>query len=276
MDPTNNDLNFNQDDANFDIDNESDFDQQGIQDQGDPNQTSVDGSPDQDQIDDYYDHMVRNGYKDEQAIAKALYHAKAHIKKIEGENGGLKKWVENAYPYLSIAEKAMMEDRLKEQGSALPQQQPTQGAGQQPPMGNAQNMEPPRPPMDPMVMDLHKRVTQSEVNQTLAKMRSDKENYPYMSPDLEKGMLEILRASNQGFPITESGLQILYQAAVGRNQKQFEQRVRESAIQEAYRNIAEKGVIPEQERIGNTGKVRSEDDAIVQEIVNAGYGKSRF
>lgn len=273
-------LNYNENDDNMSAGYEEGS---GIDsDQSDSLDTDLDfSSDDSEDIQDYYDHMAKTkGYKDQGEMAKALYHANKHIDKIQNENGGMREWIKNAYPYLSVAQQAIMEKNLKTQGTTvedLKAQQPNPNqTGQQSPKQNASDKQQQQQPYDPRVDDLNRRITTTEVNSALANMRNDKQNFPYMSKELENDMVETLRMSNQSFPMNQQGLMVLYNAAVGKNWNKIQDSIARKAREEAYQNILEKGIVPESERIGQAGKTKSADDAIINDIVNAGYGKSQF
>ncbi len=90
-------------------------------------------------------------------------------------------------------------------------------------------------------------------------------------------MSAVLKASNQAFPQNQDGLNVLYQAAVGRKLPAILKAEKERIRAEVVASIAQKdGSFMESDLGGAAGVTNDADDKLRNEILAAGVGKSQI
>jgi hypothetical protein len=184
----------------------------------------------------YYDKvMSTKKYRDQEEMAKAIYHGDHHSKRLEDENSKLRDWALKAAPYLRLAEEYQTSDAYqKKYGNINPGQQDAgeskspetkdtskvsndfAAAFQKDPEGVSSIV---KNILGPDIKRINKKLTDSELKATIENMKADKKNFPFFDNELEAQMVQIFTQSGKSFPLSAEGLKILYDTAVGQNLK---------------------------------------------------------
>ena len=241
----------------------------------DNNNSNEEGAAGEEQIEgSYYDHiMTTKKYKDNEEMAKAIYHGDKHSKTVEGENARLRQWVAQFQPFIPILDDYMKSPEYAAkygktvtqgmQGNAEPEKKPTESK----PDVTKEIVE---SMMGSKLGEYNARLTKVEVNNVLKAMREDKESFPYMTREVEDVMGKALSETNNSFPLDMKGLKRLYQAAVGEILPKILEKEKDSITKSNYANYSRKtGARTENDRDGNATGAGDEGDDIRQRIKSA-------
>jgi len=206
----------------------------------------------------------KKGWKDYDAAAKSYTELESQSGKLIADNKELREYGQYIYDYLTGLEKSEKGKPPKEEGLGKEK------------LKELLETEPDE--MTKIIKDmlgteltpLKKGLEKATLDQALSDMRQDKKNYPYMSEELEGKMTAIFRG-NKNMPPTRETLHLLYLAAVGFSVSDISAKSKKSGIDEAYKNIQEKmGKFSEGEQGREAGKTSTEDDKLIDAIINAG------
>jgi len=203
----------------------------------------------------------KKGWKDYDAAAKSYSELESEHGKVIGDNKELREYGQQVYNYLLELEKT--KEAPKEEKGKLKEVLES----------NPDMVEVIKEMLGTELTPLKKGQEKLVLDQTLSDMRQDTKNFPYMSSELEQKMTGIFRA-NKNLQPTKETLHLLYLAAVGHSVSGISAKSKKAGIDEAYKNIGEKmGTYSEGEQGSEAGKTSSEDEKLIDAIINAG-GKS--
>jgi len=206
----------------------------------------------------------KKGWKDSNAGAKSYTSLESQYGKVIAENKELRDYGQYIYDYLSGLEKADKGKPPKEEGPGKEKLKELLETEPDETMKILKDM------LGTEITPLKKGQEKLVLDQALSDMRQDKKNYPYLSEELEGKMTAIFRA-NKNLPSTRETLHLLYLAAVGFSVSDISGKAKKSGIDEAYKNIQEKmGKFSEGEQGRESGKTSTEDDKLIDAIINAG------
>jgi hypothetical protein len=260
------------------------------------------GADEKGEKESYKDYVTRTKkYADDEAAFKAIYDGDRAIKVREKENGSMRQFINNINPLLPLLEEYMGTEAYKKK------------------YGNAQTVEDiariinsPASPIKPdnslnggeapkdkkganiseedvvnivsnilgsQLTPLKQKLSSMDIRETLKAMRGDKENFPYMSKEVEEIMGKVLKLANNSFPVDDpKALKVLYQAAIGERLPKILEDYKTTVTDQNYKDfMAKKGSFFESNRQGNAGTVdSSESEQIRQRIKNAGGKRLNF
>jgi hypothetical protein len=224
------------------------------------------------------------GYKSPDDLGKAYGHSVKHIGTLESENARFRDYIKTSIPWIQYAERKYKEDQEKMQGNPNAAPADENPGGENPGVAN-----PGQPDLRGMVKEvaseligpqinkLSADVSRSNVKSILKNMREDKKRFPYMGPETEAEMNNVLQMTSRAFPVTEEGIRELYNAAVGRRLPSILKSFKDQVTDEISSNLeSRKNGFIESDRVGETGTLKNAHKSIVDSIVNASYGKSQI
>jgi ElaB/YqjD/DUF883 family membrane-anchored ribosome-binding protein len=240
----------------------------------------AEGQNDDDNIGDgesYVEKLKREkGYKSDEDIAKAYYHADKHIEQIQKENAHYKDWIQNrAAAAVKLAKEYIETDAYKQKyGQGIPSEtkeakaQPDQS--KQSPDIEEQIKNVVNQTIQPQVQQLSGTVHQMSESQLLRDMKENKTHFPHMTEEVEKDIKKFLsdsKSNGQPYPVNPSSMVNLYNAFVGKNINNILKYYRDTTRQEVLRDIAEgKESASESDRAGEGGIPKNDETA--NDIVN--------
>lgn len=240
----------------------------------DNNNGNEEGAAGEEQIEgSYYDHvMATKKYKDQEEMAKAIYHGDKHSKTVEGENAKMRDYIGKLQPFIPI-----LDDYLKSpEYAAKYGKVVTQGVQTE----QKENKESKKPDVTTEIVEsmlgsklgeYNARLTKVEVNNVLKAMRDDKTNFPYMTREVEDVMGKALSETNNSFPLDMKGLSWLYKAAVGDTLPKILAKEKDEITKSNYANYSRKtGTRTESDREGNAAGAGDGGDEVRARIKAAG------
>jgi len=222
----------------------------------------------------YYDHvMSTNKYADAEEMAKGNWNKDKHIKVVEGENKKMREYIAQFQPFVPILDEYLKSpEYAKKYGK--PANQNTNVAQPQQPTGKPDAVkEIVESMLGSKLGEINARLTRNETNEILKTMRQDKDNFPYMTKEVEDTMGKILSETNNSFPLDWKGLTWLYKAAVGEHLPKILSKEKDNITNSNYANFARKtSARTENDRDGNAGGQVSDDDDVRNRIKSASRG----
>ena len=232
------------------------------------------------------------GYKDANDLGKAYGNANKQLNTVQTENKKFREYIQQSIPWIQYAEQKYKEEQGKsmngDKNKTVPKD-PTNTTANTNAETNAKvdtnnpdvmrNMikEVAQEILGPQINKLQSDVTKGNVGTILKEMRADKRSFPYMNPELEEEMNNVLKLTNKSFPVNEGGIKELYNAAVGRRLpkilNEFKTKVTDD-LSVTEGDLRESFI--ESDRIGEAGNVKDLHKNIADSIVNAPYGKSQI
>lgn len=225
------------------------------------------------------------GYKSPDDLGKAYGHANSKLAQVQAENKKFREYIQQSVPWIQYADQ-----KYKEEQEALRKKGTGEKTDKLPetPMANAQGVQPKEDirqivkqiaeeMIGPQIYGLRAEVSQNNVKTILKTMREDKNNFPYMSPEVESEMNKVLQLTNKSFPVTEQGIRELYNAAVGRTLPKILNEFKNKLTEEISENLnGRESSFIESDRVGEKGNIKDVHKSIVDGILNAPYGKSQI
>ena len=212
----------------------------------------------------YEDLAKKKNWKDYNSAAKSYSSLESEYGRLRDDHAKLREFSLEAYNALVEAEKKKSEgvgdnggvktpDKLKEMMES-----------------NPDVVEIIKDMLGNEVKPLRASVAKAQLDTALMEMKQDKEHFPYLDKAIEEKMTTIFRA-NQALPATKETLYLLYQAAVGFSASAISEKAKTKGMEEAYKTIGQKTkTFSEGEGGSEGGKPSTEDDKLVDSIINAG------
>jgi len=250
----------------------------------------------------YKDYVNRTKkYADDEAAYKAIYEGDRAIKTREKENASMRQFISQINPILPLIDEYMETDNYKSKYKDAKTIEDIVNI-----MNNPAN--PAKPAnflngsealkdnkgknitaedvenivsniLGSQLTPLRQKLSSLDIRETLKAMREDKENFPYMSREVEDIMGKVLKLANNSFPVDDpKALKVLYQAAIGERLPKILEDYKTTVTDQNYKDfMAKKGSFFESNRQGNAGTVdASEAEQVRQRIKNAGGKRLNF
>jgi len=250
----------------------------------------------------YKDYIIRTKkYADDEAAYKAIFEADKTIKIREKENGSMRQFIGSINPLLPLLEEYMGTEAYKKKyGNAQTIDDIARiinsPSGKENFTNNSNSVEAPKDKKEANITaedvenivsnilgsqlsPLKQKLTSLDIRETLKAMREDKQNFPYMSKEVEDIMGKALKLANNSFPVDDpKALKVLYQAAIGERLPKILEDYKTTVTDQNYKDfMAKKGSFFESNRQGNAGTVdASEAEQIRQRIKGAGGKRLNF
>jgi hypothetical protein len=245
----------------------------------------------------YKDYITRTKkYADEEAAYKAIYEADRAIKVREKENGSMRQFISQINPLLPLIDEYMDTDIYKgkykdaktiEDIVKIMNEVKKIEIGEEPKKDNDNKGGINAKEVEKIVTNilgsqlapLKQKLSGMNIRELLKAMREDKENFPYMSKEVENIMGKVLSTANNSFPIDDpKALKVLYQAAIGEKLPKILEDYKATVTDQNYKDfMAKKGSFFESNRQGNAGTVdASESEQVRQRIKDAGGKRLNF
>ena len=259
------------------------------------------GSDEKGENESYKDYVARTKkYADEESAYKAIYEGDKAIKVREKENGSMRQFITSINPLLPLIEEYMgTESYKKKYGNAQSiediariMSSPANPANPANFGNNSNTGEAPKDNkganitaedvenivsniLGSQLAPLKQKLSSLDIKETLKAMREDKENFPYMSKEVEDIMGKALKLANNSFPVDDpKALKVLYQAAIGERLPKILDDYKTTVTDQNYKDfMAKKGSFFESNRQGNAGTVDASESAQIRQRIKGAGGK---
>lgn len=217
----------------------------------------------------YEDLAKKKKWNDTNAAAKSYSSLESEYGRLKDDHAKIKEFANEAYNALIALQK---EKDIEKAGK--------KGNGEEGPTEKLQELIDSNPEVAEMVKGmlgtelkpLKATLDKAQLSTALMEMKQDKEHFPHLDKALEAKMDTIFRTAKT-LPPTRETLYLLYQAAVGLSVSEISAKAKDQGIKEAYNSIDQKRESFSEGGSGTQGgKASTEDDKLIDSIINAGGG----